>query len=113
MGALPAASAMADDKSWYAITWTCSSCNEDGTGHRRGDGKKANLRAFISTPVYAGKYDYECKEGAFYSESGQNGWSSGPYPSETKLRLKIRRDIRDFKSKDFTVHRVRIGRFCD
>lgn len=75
--------------------------------------EEANIRFFISTPVYAGQYDYDCLQGALYNEIGLNGNNSNQFASKEKANREISSSIRSAKNDGFIVHRVSTPERCD
>ena len=98
--------ALAGDKEWYYVWDSCSNCDSDGSR-----GQEANLRFFISNPVFAGEHDYDCKEGSFYNKSNLNGHTSNGYSSESKANRSIDEDIHMRKRDGWLIHRVGLERY--
>lgn len=105
--------ALADDKKWWVMRASCSNCDVAGNSADVGERNWAGLRLFITNPVYAEEYDYECLGGAFYGAAGFHSSHEFEYDSESEADSATAEEVRHYKRDGYEIHRVSLPTYCD
>lgn len=94
--------AFANEKYWYYMWGSCANCDSDGHPWN----KEANQRLFVSNVVYAGGYDFACKGGAFYDETGMNGNASFGYNTKSEAQRELNKFTKDRERNGWIIHTI-------
>jgi len=103
----------AKESKWYYIWYTCAHCDANGQEvYLEANERKAKQRLFISTPVNAGAYDHDCKEGAFFRQLRVNGSESFGYESQAKVKRAIGDMVSDRRADGYKIHLIKLEKHC-